>query len=202
MNMAKDTISVATRSPSRDGPLHDAFALLIGKIAWGAKKGHGSFLTFEFGEPHIVIHEPPGLSTATPASPPEARRRLAFAQGEHHLWIYMCNWRVRIGDEVIADNESADARMEAAARALNGQKLVAVEVDPARGTSVFRFDLFGSLETWPDEGSADEQWSVIGLSETFIFRGDGTWMRVATDATPQEPDRKSHSAGSARFTRP
>ena len=61
--------------------------------------------------------EAPQATPPTPASPPEARRRLAFAQGEHHLWIYMCNWRVRIGDEVIADNESADARMEAAARA-------------------------------------------------------------------------------------
>ena len=30
----------------------------LGKPIWGAKKGHGSFLTFNLGEPRIDVEEP------------------------------------------------------------------------------------------------------------------------------------------------
>ncbi len=38
--------------------VRDSFSPLYGMPCWNAKHGHGSFITFEFGEPHLEIHEP------------------------------------------------------------------------------------------------------------------------------------------------
>src|ERR1700730_15266743 len=34
------------------------FKMLYGKPCWNVKPGYGSFLTLEFGKPHLQIHEP------------------------------------------------------------------------------------------------------------------------------------------------
>jgi hypothetical protein len=57
------------------------------------QKGQGSILTFEFGAPHLSIHEP----IANPLTEnPNIRRRLqrrhVTPHGEWFLWIYACHW--------------------------------------------------------------------------------------------------------------
>lgn len=39
-------------------PVGSVFAPLIGLPAWNVQKGQGSFLTFDFGAPHLSITEP------------------------------------------------------------------------------------------------------------------------------------------------
>jgi|ERR1700736_3628717 len=72
---------------------------LIGLVAFDAKKGHGSFVTFSL--------------TTRPESPTE----------DFFFWIYMCNWWIRTSDRELAHCESSDDEIASAVSALNGWKL-------------------------------------------------------------------------------
>lgn len=168
-----------------------AFSPLLGTPCWNVRVGHGSFLTLEFGEPHLEIHAPrPPNPSHTPRMQKLFARRRVYVHGEWHLWIYCCDWRVTAHGEPVGDSDS-DEDMERAARELDGQALVEVEHDPASGGWSFVFDLGGRLETWPYEllhGSidpAEEQWHLYepsGLVLTLF--GDGSFTRHPGD-TPE-----------------
>src|SRR5665213_1331063 len=36
----------------------DAFLPIVGQVAWSVRRGYGTFLTMEFGSPHLIIREP------------------------------------------------------------------------------------------------------------------------------------------------
>lgn len=167
-------------------PVKRAFAPFIGLPAWGVQKGHGSMLTFEFGEPSLQIREPihssPGASLRTGAS---LARRKVTPRGEWYLWIYCCNWRCIANGVEIAHSDSADADIAAAAAELDGQRLLAVTVEPQRGRSTFTFDLGGLLETSPYDDGQDEQWLVYrGASDVFTYRADGHYNWGPSDERP------------------
>jgi hypothetical protein len=145
-NMAKDQI---TRS----------FSQVYGKPCWGVKRGYGSFLTFEFGRPHLVIHEP--RRTADDVSPRVRKalaRRLVVVHGDGHLWIYCCDWVVRDGGKVIGDSSNV-RRIDRAAAFLDGQKLLSISLRARGARTWFGFDLGGELETVPFDRTS-EQWSL------------------------------------------
>ena len=50
---------------------------------WAASRGHGTFLTFEFGGRRSV-----------------STKRGFRERGEVHLWIYLARWRIHVGDSV------------------------------------------------------------------------------------------------------
>jgi hypothetical protein len=184
------------------------FRPLLGRPCWNAKSGYGSFLTVEFGEPHLEIQEP---RRARPRSSERVRqllgRRHVTVRGEWHLWIYCCAWEVLTGDEVVGDSAlHSDSKepIRRAAEELNGQRLTSVTVDPSRGRSVFHFDLGSRLETRPyDEGSG--QWIFYqpdGM--VLVYRADGlykhqpgdtprgqeVWRPLLTLAPPVDPDHQ------------
>jgi len=134
-----------------------AFRPLNERPCWSVQRGHGTFLTFEFGKPHLVVREP---IQASPGVSPRVRRLLARRsvrpKGQWHLWIYCCTWEVRDGQRRIGDWSSSRS-IERAARYLSGQKLISVTI-PYRGVrTAFNFDLGGCLETAPYDRSS-EQW--------------------------------------------
>lgn len=154
---------------------------MLGLPAWGVKQGHGSFLTFEFGEPELAVEE---RHTAE-----RGLRRSAHVHGQWHLWIYCCHWRVVQEGLQLAWSEDADRIIGHATAVLNGQKLLAVNVAPEEGRSTFSFDLGGSLETWPyGDDPADEQWTILATGEAFAYRADGTYTR-GPSSTPPDLDR-------------
>jgi hypothetical protein len=159
-------------------PLHCAFAPLVAPPAWSVRKGHGSFLTLEFGAPHRAIREP---RVASPSADEQVRarllRRLVVRRGDWHLWIYCCHWRVLSGTAQIAWSEASDQEIEAAAGELDGRLLTDVAVDPTKGTSTFSFEQDVSIQTWPyDQGNDDEQWMLHMTSgDVFTYRGDGRY---------------------------
>ena len=164
---------------SSDGdPLRRAFASVTGLPAWKVRKGHGSFLTMEFGKPHLVVREP---IVAAPEASDEMRtalrRRRVYPRGEWHLWIYCCHWRALSNGTELAWSESSGEQIEAAANEIDGQVLTTVEADPATESSAFGFDLGGSLQTWPSsDGRMDEQWMLYMKSgDVFTYRGDGCY---------------------------
>jgi hypothetical protein len=135
-----------------------SFAKVYGKPCWGVKQGHGSFLTLEFGKPHLEIREPivarAGTSRRVRAG---LARRGAYIHGDWHLWIYCCAWEALLDDKQVAHNESSDSRIARAADFLNGQKLVRFSIAPRGTRCCFEFDLGGVLKTRP-YGRNDEQW--------------------------------------------
>jgi hypothetical protein len=127
---------------------------LLGLPSWNVQRGHGSFLTFEFGQPHLVSHEP---RERRPTDPIPGRRRLTYAHGDWHLWVYCCQWAASQEGVALAHSESTDAEIDTAMRALGGQALSELSLDTARTT--FHFDLGGKLETQPFDDES-EQWHL------------------------------------------
>ncbi|WID95671.1 hypothetical protein QO058_23410 [Bosea vestrisii] len=85
----------------------------------------------------------------------------------------------------IAHSDSADADIAAAAAELDGQRLLAVNVEPLQGRSTFTFDLGGLLETSPYDDSEDEQWLVYRVSgDVFTYRADGHYRWGPSDEQP------------------
>jgi hypothetical protein len=149
---------------------------MIGLPAWGAKQGHGSFLTFEFGEPKLEVHER--------QSKEKGLRRSAYVRGQWHLWIYCCHWRAVQDGEQLAWSEDGVEAIRRAAATLDGQKLLAVDVDPDKGRSTFTFDLGGLLETWPDgDDPTDEQWMILTDKESFAYRADGFYQHGPSNSS-------------------
>jgi hypothetical protein len=163
-------MTTTDRTPN---PLDDFIRPMIGLPAWGVKKGYGSFVTFEFGEPKLHVHERRLESGRL--------RRYAFVEGRWHVWIYCCHWRIFQDGEALAWSEDADDLIGRAAAELDGQALVRVEADPETGRSSFTFDLGGVMKTWPyGDDPTLEQWMISDDSEQFAFRADGHFS--------QEPD--------------
>jgi hypothetical protein len=152
-------------------PLTQFIAPMLDLPAWDVKQGHGSFLTFQFGQPHLDI-----------AEHRSGKRRSAHVRGQWQVWIYCCAWRVMQDGIRLAGNEDDTATIARASATLNGQKLMALDVRPDQGRSWFTFDLGGVLETWP-YGQDDDQWMITSETEVFTFNADGRYT-IAPSNTP------------------
>jgi hypothetical protein len=113
-------------------------------------------------------------------------KRLVTPRGEWHLWIFCCHWRVLSRGEEIAWSEASDKEIAAAVEELDGQVLTAAEADPAKGTSLFKFDLGATLQTWPyDKG--DTQWMLYMPSgDVFSYRDDGSYKLAPGNQPPEQ----------------
>lgn len=150
------------------------FAPIRDLPCWLAKHGHGSSLTFEFGKPRLEVLEP---RPPRPESSPKVNRlraeRRVWVKGDWHLWIYCCHWRLFEKTKQLAHSESSAAVIGRAVATLDGQKLQVVEVNPATGDTVFRFDLGGRIETRRYDRD-HEQWMLYQPSGYVLaVRGDG-----------------------------
>ena len=144
---------------------------LYGKPCWNVQRGIGSFITLEFGKPHLEISEVLEYRGK--------QRRLVYAQGEWHLFVYCCNWKYFRGDEFIAHNESSDEDIQRAILDLGGQSLSRISFKDK--ISVFTFDLGGRLGTYPNdyyENDAIEQWFLYLPDDYHItFSANGQLKR-------------------------
>jgi hypothetical protein len=142
---------------------------------WGVQRGHGSFLTFEFGDPHLRIREPVTAGPGTSARVARLlSRRRVHARGAWHLWIYCCDWRASENGKLIGDCSSRRS-IDRAAEFLCGQKLVDVNVVARGMRCTFQFDLGGRLETKPYDRRS-EQWMLYEPSgHVLTVRADKTF---------------------------
>jgi hypothetical protein len=131
----------------------------------------------EFGEPYLEVREPmePSIEVSERTRRILLRRNVAV-HGEWHLWIYCCNWRLYTGKRLMG-HAALDSRsrrpIQRAARELDGQEIVKVELDVSRGASTFHFDLESRLETEPYEGG--EQWMFFRPESVISYWADGTF---------------------------
>jgi hypothetical protein len=177
--MGSATYRIMESTSEALSPLDDFVGPMLGLPAWGVKQGYGSFLTFEFGQPKLVVVER--------KSGERHARRSVYIQGQWHLWIYCCHWRAFQDDAQLACSDDANEQIGRAAAILSGQKLTAIRVDPAQGRCTFELDLGGLLETWPyGDDSSDEQWTILTDTEAFGYRADGFYHRDPIDTKPNK----------------
>src|SRR5215467_2903202 len=171
--------------------LEKVFRELYGEPCWNVKPGYGSFLTLEFGKPHLEIREP---TAASKDSSPRVRRLLArrniFVHGEWHLWIADCAWEV-LANGKHAANGTTRRSMQRAARLLHGLKLIQFSFIPKTVQCVFEFDLATTLRTVPYDRKG-EQWRLFTPSRKVLtLRADRCYQyilsNVPTGRRPWKP---------------
>jgi hypothetical protein len=171
-----------------DPIFQEAYSKLYGKPCWNVKPGHGSFLTFEFGEPRIEIIEP--RTTEGRVSARVRRnlaRRIVYPRGEWHLWIYCCDWSVSRSGKVVGDC-STNRRIRKAADDLDGQVLTDITIVKRGCRTIFEFDLGSVMETKPyDRGS--EQWMLYEPSGNVLtLRADKRYSYQAGDTATDKTE--------------
>jgi hypothetical protein len=161
--------------------IEDMFAPIVGSLVWAVRRGHGSFLTMEFGQPHLLIREPVD-STSEPGSIVHrllSRRRVSIA-GDFHLWIQHARWRLVVGDKA-CDNDSLPGDIDDVLPILDGQQMTGVVA--GRDALVLRFDLGATLQVKysMNEGAAKlEQWALHRYrGNAVVCFSDGTIVESA-----------------------
>ncbi|QRE74155.1 hypothetical protein [Methylobacterium aquaticum] len=164
-----------------------AFAPLIGLPCWGVERGQGSILSFEFGSPRLFVREPYASTSSFAKLREAAARRIVKPVGEWNLFVFCCHWRIVNRGEVLADDDRPHSQIEAAAQAMDGQRLTAFALDTASRHAVFSFDLGATLTTWPYEADDDEQWSLYLPDERVLtHRADGVFSVSDADERQEE----------------
>jgi hypothetical protein len=172
--------------------VEEAFAPLVGLPSWLVEKGRGSFITFEFGQPEVVIHEPRMRHILIEGAPPEALQRFTYVRGQWHLWIYCCQWSLTLDGAPLADDESDDQTMNRALGALNGQAVTGVSIDSVDASTRFSFDLGCVLMTTPASDDVYgvepvEQWMLYQPSDEVLqVRSDGRYQLCPNEASPDD----------------
>jgi hypothetical protein len=152
--------------------LHAAFEPIRGLPGWSVRLGHGSFVTFEFGEPRVEVHEVRTGPLFVAGERIDVPKRQAYVHGEWHLWIYICEWSLSWRDRQIAHSESTDVEINRALGVLNGQSVTGVKAGTVDGCSTFAFDLDCVLTTRPFDDS--EQWMFFQPSgDVLTLQADG-----------------------------
>jgi hypothetical protein len=163
---------------------------LYGKPCWGVSPGFGSFLTLEFGEPHLEVREPVAANKgASPRVRKNLVRRAVYVHGEWHLWIYCCDWQVFSGNKRIGDSSNR-AKIRLAAEFLSGQALTGFSVKLPKVSCVFEFDLGATLKTRAYDNKS-EQWLLYEPSHKVLtVRADGHYKHRRSDLPEDQRDWK------------
>jgi hypothetical protein len=151
--------------------LEEIFSPVIGKCAWQIRRGYGSFITMEFGNPHLEVRHP-RLVDGLPRVQKLFQRRIVTVVGDWHLWLQHCNWAIRTSSSSISSEETDNPLVvDECLEELNGQILLSVEPSAITMAScTMRFDLGGSVEIYPMLDEPDEdQWSLHQKDANVIF---------------------------------
>ena len=147
----------------------------LGKPIWGARKGHGSFLIFNLGEPRIDFEEPKiqkAFSDSEIRFPKDTyKSRLVTIKGDYFIWIYCCDWTFSIEEKIVAHNESNDKEILNAIEFINGQIISSIYIDSEKFEVKFNFDLAGSLTLRKNEYYESE-------AELLIMENNGKWLSI------------------------
>jgi hypothetical protein len=154
------------------------FTSFIGQMVWQVRRGHGSFLTMEFGAPHLSVREPivPNPDTCGSVRRNLQRRHVDIT-GDWHFWVQYGEWRLPTDDGALTSDDSPGTPFDECLRDLEGQRLVAVEPGTRERSCAFSFDLGGSLEIWPSIEIPDDQWSLYSVGGDIVTcDNNGLWF--------------------------
>ena len=153
----------------------NAFKPIFGKPCWKFQRGYASFLTMEFGEPHLMIRNPKKIKSNDPQRKKHWDRRHIYIRGNWHLWIHMSHWEAFSNGKLIGTGDDDNEVIDEVANELDGQKLVSVQIIRKNIQTIFEFDLGGRLEVLPY--TYDEK-----LTETwYLFEPSGYVLTLRSD---------------------
>lgn len=157
---------------------HDGAPLapLIGQLVWNVKRGVGTFLTMEFGAPHLSVREPiVPKSAVSPRGQRALRRRRVFVEGDGHLWIQHADWKLETAHGMLASADHVDTELDEALLDLDGQRLQSAVVESAANRWQLKFDLGATLDIWPAKYEAEVLWSLHAWNgHITVCRQDGS----------------------------
>lgn len=103
---------------------------ILGKKAWGAVLGVGSFLTIEFGNP--------------------IKREISSnrLQGEWNLWLYGCGWRLEQGETILVGSEGQREKIRSVVEIINGRRLLDIKITGPAFDTTFLFEDDVTIKTF------------------------------------------------------
>jgi hypothetical protein len=116
---------------------------LIRQRPWRLKLGVGSFVTIEFGKPEA---NPSGL----------------VRHGEWHLWLYMCNWKLKRTGKALADSQGDRTSIESVFQNLELGSVKEVRIPRSSVDLQIEFD--SGVNLWTTSTSKRdkvEQWMLF-----------------------------------------
>lgn len=126
------------------GKIDEMLQLLVGQFVWSVRRGVGTFLTMQFGEPHRVVREPIQASEdVSAASRRSLGRRLISIKGDASLFIQDAQWSISTKDAAVNWESNETLVHEMIVYHLDGQKVLSA-VRRADDT-VLEFDLGTTL---------------------------------------------------------
>ena len=135
---------------------------IYGKYCWNFRRGFGTFLLLDFGEPYLIIREPIHAKRAAwDKSLNSLANRHVIAIGEWELWVQCSGWRLTCAEGSVPwDGPSGD--VDRAMRSISGQKLVGVTLDRAIESTVMTFDLGGEVIVpfKADQEDGEKCWNI------------------------------------------
>src|SRR5271170_4184521 len=102
---------------------------LVGRIVWSARRGHGTHITMEFGEPHLAIREPVHAQGLSLKASKVLERRSVSIVGDWSLWIRDSDWLITVG-KMSATIQTTETKVASVLRDLDGQKLLSCAHGP------------------------------------------------------------------------
>jgi hypothetical protein len=133
--------------------IQERFEGLLGKPAWNVKKGIGSFITMEFGQP--IVNEG------------------GHVHGEWHLWVYDCAWRLETQEKVLAASEDEPTVIENALHLLNGLAIENIALVLPSLESSLSFEQGYALRLFPVNSSDVEHWMLFTPEGKVLVIGPG-----------------------------
>jgi len=154
-------------------------ATVVGEYVWWVRRGADDVLRLEFGNPHLVIHEPMQLSQFASRTVIDVLgRRMVEPTGKWHLFVEDGDWAVVTKSCGTRRFDTDHVRADAALRQLDGQKLTSVDYIYGMNSWHLQFDLGGSVtinRSTPADNARNEE-SVWAL-----FYEDGAWFSFRND---------------------
>lgn len=144
---------------NQDAAVALPMAELINQLTWNVKRGVGTFLTMEVGNPHLSVREPIAAKDGQRPAHRRLRHRRVHIVGDWHLWIQHSDWTLTTGSGSLSSDDPIDSTGDEVLKDLDGQKLISIE-STSKDRWTLSFDLGGRLEIRPANYDAKELWSL------------------------------------------
>jgi hypothetical protein len=161
-----------------DKEIKELLQQLVGELVWSVKRGHGTFLTMEFGAPHLVVREPIKSKSTMPRVVRQLAHRQVFIVGDLSLFIQDSRWSISTKDQTV-DLDSSETEVRELLRDLDGQRVSAVSFAEAETTLEFDLGITVRLgkSIFPTEPKSN-LWSLGRFgSSSLSLLNDGSIVR-------------------------
>ena len=123
----------------------DILSRIVGEYVWFVRCVEDRILRLEFGNQHLVIHEPRNTSSTSEAVRTVLNQRVVVPAGRWSLFIEDGIWHVQTSTRKCSRLDTDKVGIDKCLRQLEGQKLLSTEYISATRDWVFNFDISGVL---------------------------------------------------------